>query len=94
MGCPHGRLASFRRHAECHAAGMRKYVSAQEYVAKLNLRLQHHPDYRPGMKFTLHGQRGFDWMPGGNVHPFADVSAAVRKEFAVGDSRDAKVDMT
>ena len=73
---------------------MRKYVSVQEYLAKLNRRLQQHPDYQPGMKFTLHDKRGFDWVPGGHVHPFADVSAAVRKEFAIGEPRDDGVDMT
>jgi hypothetical protein len=67
---------------------MRKPVSVAVYLTELNRRLQKHPDYQPGMKFTLHGKRGFNWETKGDLRPFVDVSAEVRSQFVVYEWRD------
>ncbi len=62
----------------------REAVSAEQYLLALNELLQRHPDYRPGMRFVLRQDRsGFDWEPLGTVYPLNDVSAQLRKRFAV-----------
>lgn len=67
---------------------MRKPVSVAVYLAELNRRLQKHPDFQPGMRFTLHGTRGFDWVTPGDLSPLGEVSARVRSEFVVYEWRD------
>ena len=60
-----------------------KAISADDYLAELNHRLQMHPDFRPGMRFVRHPQGGFDWEPNGYLSPFTEVSGIMRKLYVV-----------
>jgi len=64
-----------------------KAVSADDYLAELNHRLQTHPDFLPGMRFVRHPAGGYDWEPKGYLAPFAEVSASVRRMYVIAPNK-------
>ena len=81
-------MASASEDAECKCRATTRLaarpVSRAGYLEELNRRLRLHRDYTPGMRFVSRRDgRGFDWEPNGHLHPFAEISREVRKQFVI-----------